>query len=324
LGAKWSASGEIPEGSIEETDHFIAVYRSVVSDLVDPYITLLVASHEFISGAFTNFETANFQMGEFNKIEFVRAAMRKRGDTADLFRGYNSRVRNAISHAGSHGYMIEGRSVLFRDIKRGPQPIVSPVRWSVDEVGWNDVLMAELLDCIDAATELFGLDCVDVGAVDLPDLLQVVDAAFTPSQRADLRAESQRHSEKVWNDQEISDERRREILAGSASEQFRARGMALRGLDLSAGDRTVLIAVPVEGPLDRRQSLRSRLAELTRYLIVAGAIFGPFGEKIIVAETDDKVETHRLLAAVPNTSWMTTGTRGPASLTFSRVGSSIW
>ncbi|MGC2303354.1 hypothetical protein, partial [Candidatus Binatus sp.] len=252
IGREMERVGEIADGSVEETEHFIAVYRSVVSDLVDPYTTLLVACHEVIAGTFADLETSNFKMGEFNKVEFVQSAMRKRGDTAELFRGYNSKVRNAISHAGSHGVTIEGRSVLFRDIKRGPQPVVSTVRWSVDELSWNAIFMAELLDCIDAATEIFSLDCIDLDHNDIPMLLQVMDAAFTPSQLADIRTKFRGNMEKVWSDQDISDERRRELLADIVSEQYRARGMAFHGLRLSAD--IALITVPVEGALEAQQA----------------------------------------------------------------------
>lgn len=300
IGRDMARIRETAEGSTEETEHFIALYRSLVSDLLDPYTTLLVACHQFVAGSFASIESANFNLGEFNKVEFVQSAMRKRGDTAELFQGYNSKVRNAISHAGSHGVAIEGRSVLFRDIRRGPTPVVSPVRWSVDELGVNTVLMAELLDCIDAATEIFGLDCVNVDDVDFPTLLQVVDAAFTPAQRADIRAKMHDHLGKIWGDPEIPDEKRREILAEILSEQYRLRNMALRGFDLDTNTTVLLIAVPGEGTLDTEQAIRGRLVDLTRYLILARSVFGPFGESIVVAETDETAEGHRLLAAVPN------------------------
>jgi hypothetical protein len=61
---------EIAEGSVEETEHEIALYRLMVSDLFDPYITILVASCEFIAGTFADLDAANFKMGELNKVEF--------------------------------------------------------------------------------------------------------------------------------------------------------------------------------------------------------------------------------------------------------------
>jgi hypothetical protein len=300
IGRDMARIKETAEESIEETEHFIALYRSLVSDLLDPYATLLVACHQFVAESFADIESANFNLGEFNKVEFVQSAMRKRGDAAELFKGYNAKVRNAISHAGSHGVTIEGRSILFRDIRRGPAPVVSPVRWSADELGVNTVLMAELLDCIDAATEIFGLDCVNVDDVDFPTLLQVVDAAFTPIQRADLRAKMHDHLGKIWSDRAIPDQKRREILAEILSEQYRLRNMALRGFDLGTAATILLIAVPREGPLDTDQAIRSRLLELTRYLILARSVFGPFGGSLLVAETDEAAERHRLLVTVPS------------------------
>lgn len=291
--------GEIAEGSTEETEHQIALYRLIVSDLFDPYITILVASCELIAGTFTDLDAANFKMGELNKVEFVEAHLHRRGDTVQLFRGYDSRVRNAISHAGSHGYVIEGRTILFRNINRGPQPRVSPVRWSVDELGWNGVLVAELVSCLDAATELFGLDCVRPDIENFSLVLEVVDAAFTRAQRTELRAKLKENMTRIWVDQALNDKRRGEVLSEILAEQFQLRDMALRCIDLSMGSGTVLIAIPPKGVVDDEQSLRGRLLEMTRYLIVARSAFGPCGERIIVVETDEKVEQPRLMATIP-------------------------
>jgi hypothetical protein len=299
VGREMARIGEVTEGSVEETEHQIALYRLIVSDLFDPYITILVASCELIAGTFTDLDAANFKMGELNKVEFVEAHLRRRGDTVQLFRGYDSRVRNAISHAGSHGCVIEGRTVLFRNINRGPQPKVSPVRWSVDELGWNCVLVAELVSCLDAATELFGLDCVRPDIGDYSLLLQVVDAAFTPAQRTELRSKLNENLTPIWTDQALHDERRGEVLSEILAEQFRLRDMALCCIDLSMGSGTVLIAIPPKGAVDDEQSLRGRLLEMTRYLIVARSVFGPCGERIAVVETDEKVEQSRLMATIP-------------------------
>lgn len=141
VGREMARIRDIEEGSTEETEHQIGLYRLIVSDLFDPYLTLLVACCEFIAGTFTDIDAANFKLGEFNKVEFIEAHLRRRGDTSPMFKGYNAKVRNAISHGGSHGYEIEGRTVLFRNINRGPQPKVSTVRWSVDELGWNGILL---------------------------------------------------------------------------------------------------------------------------------------------------------------------------------------
>ncbi len=264
-----------------------------------PYITILVASCEFIAGTFTDLDAANFKMGEINKVEFVEAHLRKCGDDIQLFQGYDSKVRNAISHAGSHGYVIEDRSILFRNINRGPQPKVSLVRWSVDELGWNSIRVAELVSCLDAATEIFGLDCVRLETGDFSQMLQVVDAAFTPAQRAELRAKLSEDLTRIWTDQALDAGRRGEVLSELLAEQFQLRDMALRCIDRSMGGGTVLIAIPPEGALDDERCLRGRLLEMTRYLILARSVFGPCGERIAVVETDEKVEQPRLMAKVP-------------------------
>lgn len=299
VGREMARIGDIAEGSTEETEHQIALYRLIVSDLIDPYLTILVASCEFLAGTFTSLDAANFRMGELNKVEFVEAHLRRRGDTMQLFRGYDSRVRNAISHAGSHGYVIEGRTVLFRNINRGPEPKVSPVRWSVDELAKNGLRLAELVSCLDVATELFGFDCVRLDTADFPLLLQVADATFTSAQRTQLRSKLRENLACIQTDRALDDERRGEVLSEILVEQFELREMALRGIDLSMGNRTVLIAIPPGEELDDEQALQGRLMEITRYLIVARAVFGTCGEYIAVVETDEKGEQPRLMATIP-------------------------
>ncbi len=299
VGREMARIGDTEEGSTEETEHQIGLYRLIVSDLFDPYLTLLIACCEFIAGTFTGIDAANFKLGEFNKVEFIEAHLRRRGDTCPMFKGYDAKVRNAISHGGSHGYEIEGRTVLFRNINRGPQPKVSTVRWSVDELGWNGILVAELVSCLDAATELFGLDSVQADDGDFARLLQVVDAAFTPAQRTELRAKLNENLERIWQDPTLDEKRRGEVLTEILTEQFRLRDMALRCIDLSLGGGSVLIAVPPEGALENDQAVCTRLLMMTRYLIVARTVFGPAGTRIAVVETDHEVEQARLMATIP-------------------------
>jgi hypothetical protein len=74
--------------------------------------------------------------------------------------------------------------------------------------------------------------------------------------------------------------------------------MMLRCIDLSMVSGTVLIAIPPKGAVDDEQSLASRLLEMTRYLIVARSVFGPCGERIVVVETDEKIEQPRLMVTI--------------------------
>ena len=69
VGREMARIGEVAEGSVEETEHQIALYRLIVSDLFDPYITILASSCELIAGTFTDLDAANFKMGEVNKVE---------------------------------------------------------------------------------------------------------------------------------------------------------------------------------------------------------------------------------------------------------------
>ena len=96
---EFARAAAICPNSDKEKAHFVNIYRNLVSDLFDPYITLVVASYQFRSGTFHSIIQSNFSLGERNKVEFIYA----RKEFSKLLEGYDARVRNAISHSGSHG-----------------------------------------------------------------------------------------------------------------------------------------------------------------------------------------------------------------------------
>lgn len=71
-------------------------------------------------------------------------------------------VRNALSHMGSSGVVYETSSVLFRNIKRQNPPVVETRRWSLDELHLNVLKLLEVCMAIDAAVEIFGIDCGEI------------------------------------------------------------------------------------------------------------------------------------------------------------------
>jgi hypothetical protein len=61
--------GNFQHDSQEFLVHLVHVYRTIVSDLLDPYMTLVVACFQFIEGEFTTIKDANVGLGERNKAE---------------------------------------------------------------------------------------------------------------------------------------------------------------------------------------------------------------------------------------------------------------
>jgi hypothetical protein len=117
---------EFEEGSIDEASYMVNIYRNIVSDLFDPYMSLFVASLKLIDGDFESYLICNLGQGERNKVEFCVSRLKN----SCLFKGYNPVVRNAISHSGTDSIEYSGRDVIFRSIKRGVVPKVESVVWS--------------------------------------------------------------------------------------------------------------------------------------------------------------------------------------------------
>lgn len=100
--------GDIAEGSQEELVHLAQIYRLIVADIWDPYVSLPFACYQFLEGAFTDMVAANLGQGERNKAEYIERRLKTIDPELRLLSGYDPVVRNAISHSGSHGVTYEG------------------------------------------------------------------------------------------------------------------------------------------------------------------------------------------------------------------------
>jgi hypothetical protein len=67
-------------GSRELLVHLVNIYRNIVSDLLDPYMTLLVACFQFIEGEFTSLKNANVGLGERNKAKYLESRIKNEAD----------------------------------------------------------------------------------------------------------------------------------------------------------------------------------------------------------------------------------------------------
>ncbi|WP_025144867.1 hypothetical protein [Pedobacter jeongneungensis] len=76
----------------------INVYRSIVAELYDPALAIIVACLKMREGNFTSFTNANLSMSESQKWDFAKSKLQKPA----IFAGYQPLIRNAVSHAGTH------------------------------------------------------------------------------------------------------------------------------------------------------------------------------------------------------------------------------
>ncbi|MDB4918721.1 hypothetical protein [Mucilaginibacter sp.] len=244
------------------------VYRSIVADLFDPYVSLLVASIQLKEGAFKSFELANLEHGEFNKYEFLK----KRLGSDDLLKGYFSIIRNAISHAGSHGISRDGDHILFRNIKRSGQPSVSDTK-IVTTAQLIDYIqdLIDFIVAIETAVNIMGLDMKDT-IVQTSEAARAFQPLITQKQLAVRRNKNDRTYDKVWNSNKLSEEERRDYFIRLFAQGCQKNDMPARTIQFK--DTFVIIQIPRK-PLrgTEGQYLINRMAELINYLLLAEMFF---------------------------------------------------
>lgn len=138
----------------------VNVYRSIVAELYDPALAIIVACLKMREGSFTSFTNANLSMSESRKWNFAKSRL----ENPAIFAGYQPMIRNAVSHAGTHSIVYEEKRVIFRKIQRSENPkIVKAVKIPNAEL-WSELRsMLDFIVAMNAAIEIFALDtCGDI------------------------------------------------------------------------------------------------------------------------------------------------------------------
>lgn len=281
--------GEFEPGTSEEAAHIVNVYRNVVADLFDPYLTLVVACFQFKEGTFSNIEDADIGQGERNKYDYLlkRLSQIDKGQPTFLS-GYNPIIRNAVSHTGARGVEYQDARVLFRNIKRGTPPIVETVTWTHEELQTNLVLLLEGVQSIRVAVEIFGLDSAGEMFADINTLSQLLVHVFSAEQRASLREQQDKSLEAIRSSNQISFQDKTKLLTGTLHHNCVLRGMRLDAVGVSETDSSVLLEAqfaPFDASNDAQLLETAQL--LTRYGILARSAFGTMFARFTVRATDE-------------------------------------
>lgn len=285
---EFAKTSSFTPGTHEEYAHLVNVYRSIVADLIDPYLTLLVACYQFVEGSFTDIEAANFGQGERNKDEYLTARIKNEDPQVRLLSGYSPLVRNAVSHSGSHGVTYLAGKVLFRSIKRGSSPAVDTAEWTEDELLNNITGLYECILSIDAAVGIFGLDIADLLKSDWKLLSQALHYATSPEEQAKMRARGDSSLDLIRTAKEMSVEDKLKALLSVFEKNCSLREMPLRGIKYSSERKVLRVDVPASSLDDSDdQQIRDRVMRLSRYAIVAGAVYGHLADVYEVAEIQE-------------------------------------
>ncbi len=272
---------EFEENTEEDILHAVNLYRNIISELFDPLLTLLYASYKFIDGDILDLFEADLHTGERQKYEYVNA--RLKCDT--LFSGYNSEVRNAISHTGGNGILIIGDRIEFRAIKRGNPPKVKIVEWSNDELFLHIIELLEFVSSMDICSDIFGIDSLDIISSKFNTLSQMIYYAMSEDQHTETMRRTDIHLEKIRSDETISFKDKLEMLSIILIDECQKREMVLPVCKYDKESESLIIKIigkrvfPTED-----QKFLSATADLTRYLILSRTIFGELISTYVVEE----------------------------------------
>ena len=258
----------------------VRIYRSLVSDLFDPYLSILVASVEIVEGNFQSIQLSNLGKTERGKVEFLT----KRLKSSSLFSGYSPIIRNAISHSGSHGIIYEDNSILFRQIKRGKNPSIGEsLKVSNEELVSYIQKILDFIVSVGASINLFGLDIQDIITKDIK-LIQKFQYLISPKQLAKKRKRNDKAFSKIWENVDFSNTRKLEYFTSLFSAACEKNEMQV--LSISFKKNFVIISVPWKIiDIQDDTALISRIMELTQYLCLAEMYFHFSYNEFLVEET---------------------------------------
>lgn len=260
----------LPEGEKKQIQ-MVHVYRAMVSDIFEPYLSILVACIHLTEGTFETFLQANLGAAEYSKHEFIK----KRLKDASLLKGYFPIIRNAISHTGSHSILYENGNVLFRKIKRGINPAVDEVlSVSNEELIEHIQSLVDFTQCIDVSINIFGIDANDLMIRD-PQLAQAFfDKMFRPESHAKYREIRSEEYQKIWTDQKITTKAKHEHFAELFTQICQKYDMPAKTLRFLEKKKIVLVSIPnQEIDFSDHQSVIRRIGELIRYCLIAYQYF---------------------------------------------------
>lgn len=292
--------GELEAYSTEDAAHIATkIYRPLVADILDPYLTLLVATYAFIEGTFVSIEASNYGALERSKAELIESRIRRSGGPANLLDGYDPVVRNAVSHAGSGGIIYDERSILFRDVKRGPDPKVETRRWSHDDLHWHVISLADLVMSIDAAVDMFCVDSMDfLSEKETAD--HVLHHVYDRERRLEVVKPMQEKLAAVRGSTEMPIKEKLDLLGKLLFLQCAERDIPCTSVAFNHEMSACIVHVPVPAKPDTDDEIREHVMRLVRYAVIARAVFSTmFDQYYIEGEVDDKSVMRVLLPGAP-------------------------
>lgn len=263
----------------------VNLYRSIVSDMFDPYLSIVVGCLKMIDGNFKSFLEANLSSAEFSKFQY---ASKKLSETK-LLSGYFPIIRNAVSHAGTDSidYLPEG--IVFKKIVRGSEPNIKDyLRLTEVELVAHIQSLIDFTTAIDVSMNIFGLDISGFIKEQRDVSFQFAEKLASVEAFELWRKNCDDFYLPIWSDHNLDEKAKQEYFAMVFAQECNNRGLPAKQLVFKE-NRLLLIEVPARNiDLHDHHQLVERIVELIRYCLLAEPLFYPRVESFIVDELTEE------------------------------------
>lgn len=267
------------ENSNDDILHAIGIYRSIISELFDPYITLLFGACKYIENDFSNIFDLDVSDGERQKVEYIN----KRMKTSVLFEGYDPDVRNAISHTGGNGISINNNVITFKSIKRSSQPIIKTVVWSIDDLYIKTIKLLELITSFRLAEEIFGLDNIEVINSKYSTFEHFLYYSLNNDEINRLITESQKNIRVIRQNDTISFREKHESLTYVLFCECKKRDLLITSCGYNEKDNLLLLELKDDkAEPSNDMDFFPIITSMVRIGIISKSIFGEMFTRIII------------------------------------------
>jgi len=287
-----SRISDFSEGSINEKTHLVNIYRNIISDLFDPYISIIVACLQYKEGTFLDFIYSNLGQGERNKYDYSYARLKP----TNLFDGYNPLIRNAISHTGTDSILYEANEIVFRKIKRGNPPCVTFLKWSANELQEKIMSLLDFIHAIDVSIEIFGIDIGDIIKTDENLSQKFISDIINIEQRLEIQDEFNQIVNKIKTSEKLNEKEKVNTLTNILFLECGKRNIPILSAKFNLSDKIMLIQIPEKAInfTEQNDEILSRILEMLRYGIIAEPCFRGIIDNFIIQEesnTEEKIIT---------------------------------
>ncbi|MEI2272573.1 hypothetical protein OHD16_10520 [Sphingobacterium sp. ML3W] len=260
----------------------VNLYRNIISDLFDPYLSIIIAAIRFKEGTFSSFNQANLSASEFQKVQF--ASSRLKGTS--MFSGYVPIIRNAISHSGTHSIVYQADHIVFRKIQRTTVPVITDIlKLTNQELIDRIASLIDFITAVYASINIFGVDVQPIITNDQTLSSLYIHQVADKNSVKFLRDKKDQEILEKWNDPKLTGKQKEEFFAEKFTKNCNFNKMPAISIELLKKDKILLINVPHKLVGTKNLKIINRAVALVKYALLAEPLFNFEYDSFLVAES---------------------------------------